>query len=61
MDITTKTNVITTLIDLKKQLNDIMKDRLYIKNFDDRLIQYLCEVDDLKMNINAEIIQVIFY
>ena len=51
-------DTINSIIEIKKSINEIIRDKIYIKNFDKRIYELLNELDDLKNKINVEIIQV---
>jgi hypothetical protein len=52
--------IVNEVLSIKKNINETVRERLYIKNFDSKLIDYLCELDDLSSCFNVEIIQVLF-
>ena len=56
-------DVINQISAVKRNINDIMRDRLYIKDFAPKLMQNIYEADDLLENFNVEIllVNIFFY
>jgi hypothetical protein len=51
-------DLILNLMNIKKNMSEIIKDRLYIKDFSSRLMQYLFEVEDLIQEISVDVLLV---
>jgi hypothetical protein len=57
----TNKDLINNILTVKKNINEIVHNRLYMKNFASKLMELLCEIDELKDFINSEIIQVFLF
>lgn len=54
--------LINQILTIKRNINETIHNRLYVKNFPSKLMEILCDLDELKEFISTEIIQVfIFY
>lgn len=53
--------IINHIMLIKRNIFEISRDRLYVKNFANILIQYLYELEDLAPFITVEILQVMTY
>jgi DNA-binding FrmR family transcriptional regulator len=51
-------DVINQILAVKRSINEIMRDRLYIKDFAPKLMQNIYEADDLLQMFNVEILLV---
>jgi hypothetical protein len=62
MDSSNKTNsnkeLINSIMIIKRSIAEIIRDRLYIKNFANRIIELLYELDDMADKITVEVLQV---
>lgn len=56
---TSEKTLIANIISIKKAIGDIIRDRLYIKNFSNKIIELLYELDDYSPRIGVDVIQVI--
>jgi len=53
--------LINNILILKRNINEIVHNRLFMKNFASKLMDVLCEIDELKYLMNSEIIQVFLF
>ncbi len=54
----TTRDLINKILTVKRNINEIVHNRLYVKNYASRLMGLLCEIDELYPVLNSEIIQV---
>jgi hypothetical protein len=55
-------DLINHVLSVKRTINEIMRDRLYIKDFSCKLMQNIYEADDIISSFNVDILLVnIFY
>ncbi len=53
--------LVNNILAIKRNINEIVHNKLYIKNFATKLMELLCELDEIKDYINSEIIQVFLF
>ena len=49
--------VINSILTIKRSINDIIRDRAYIKDFQKQIIEHLYEIDDYSKSITVNILQ----
>ena len=49
--------VINSILTIKRAINDIIRDRAYIKDFQKQIIEHLYEIDDYSKSITVDILQ----
>ena len=49
--------VINSILTIKRAINDIIRDRAYIKDFQKQIIEHLYEIDDYSKSITVNILQ----
>ncbi len=54
-------DLINNIMIIKRNINEVVHNRLYLKNFASKLMDLLCELDEIKDFINSEIIQVFLF
>ena len=50
-------SVINSILTIKRSINDIIRDRAYIKDFQKQIIEHLYEIDDYSKSITVNILQ----
>ena len=50
-------SVINSILTIKRAINDIIRDRAYIKDFQKQIIEHLYEIDDYSKSITVNILQ----
>jgi hypothetical protein len=50
--------LINNIMNIKRNINETLRDRIYYKNFSSKVLQLLYELDDVKEKINAEVLLV---
>jgi hypothetical protein len=54
-------DLINNIMSIKRNIAEIIRDRLYIKNFASRILEYLYELDDITDKITVEVLQVKYF
>jgi hypothetical protein len=52
---------ITHILTIKRNINEVIHNRIYLKNFASKLMELLCDLDELKEFMTSEIIQVFIF
>jgi hypothetical protein len=61
MDMSVNREVINNVLAIKRNINEIFRNRIFIKDFEAKIIRYVYELDDILNCINVDILLVNFY